>query len=392
MDFISAKETAALWGITPRRVAILAKSGRIPGAWQMGHNWMIPRDAQKPLNPKESPADISSHHSVCTLYFNRFDGTQKIRLGLNHDEQLLYDAQEHFVHNELKEAEKILKDLIKKVSDRYILIGCYIMLGYISVESHNISLYNKCLMELHLIFAEDFPARKMLKFFLDDIEAHSAIRELRTEEFDMPSLQDFSPEFLPVVLVGVYYSALINQAKGKKKADTTLLEIVCLEFDKRGFYFTTQLLHTYLACIYFLNDSMDSCMSHIKIALDLAVKYDSYYALASAYRFLSSCYEKALTEYPDEVKEKLLARSRNLTEGLELFDKHFSTNTSGRNSLSLRDYEYIVYALRGLTNKEVADIKKISEPTVSRYYSVICENVGVQSKKELITAIRSSCM
>jgi len=48
MDFISAKEAAEIWGISPRRVAILCSDERIKGANLIGNMWLIPRNASKP--------------------------------------------------------------------------------------------------------------------------------------------------------------------------------------------------------------------------------------------------------------------------------------------------------------------------------------------------------
>ena len=42
------KETAELWGITPRRLQVLCATGRIEGAAKLGREWAIPMDAKKP--------------------------------------------------------------------------------------------------------------------------------------------------------------------------------------------------------------------------------------------------------------------------------------------------------------------------------------------------------
>lgn len=48
MNFLSAKETDELWGISPRRVAVLCKAGRVEGAHFVAGAWIIPKSAQKP--------------------------------------------------------------------------------------------------------------------------------------------------------------------------------------------------------------------------------------------------------------------------------------------------------------------------------------------------------
>ena len=42
------KETAEIWGISPRRLQVLCAEGRIIGAAKLGREWAIPIDAVKP--------------------------------------------------------------------------------------------------------------------------------------------------------------------------------------------------------------------------------------------------------------------------------------------------------------------------------------------------------
>ncbi|NLL05740.1 MAG: helix-turn-helix domain-containing protein [Clostridiaceae bacterium] len=48
MDYMTAKEAAEKWAITPRRVQVLCAQGKIPGAVRFGVTWAIPKDAVKP--------------------------------------------------------------------------------------------------------------------------------------------------------------------------------------------------------------------------------------------------------------------------------------------------------------------------------------------------------
>ena len=60
--FMSTKEAAERWGISDRRVRVLCSEGKIPGTYQEGRGWKIPRDAVKPSDrrykSKESLLDI----------------------------------------------------------------------------------------------------------------------------------------------------------------------------------------------------------------------------------------------------------------------------------------------------------------------------------------------
>ena len=50
MDYMTLKEAAEKWGVTPRRVNYYCAGGRIPGAVKMAGVWLIPKDAEKPVD------------------------------------------------------------------------------------------------------------------------------------------------------------------------------------------------------------------------------------------------------------------------------------------------------------------------------------------------------
>ena len=50
MEYMTLKEAAEKWGVTPRRVNYYCAAGRIPGAVKMATIWLIPKDAEKPID------------------------------------------------------------------------------------------------------------------------------------------------------------------------------------------------------------------------------------------------------------------------------------------------------------------------------------------------------
>lgn len=45
--YLTSKQVAEKWGITPRRVQIMCSQGLISGASRFGKIWAIPTDAEK---------------------------------------------------------------------------------------------------------------------------------------------------------------------------------------------------------------------------------------------------------------------------------------------------------------------------------------------------------
>lgn len=52
LSFISAKEAAEKWKISQRRVSVLCSENRINGAMMVGNMWIIPADAEKPIDKR----------------------------------------------------------------------------------------------------------------------------------------------------------------------------------------------------------------------------------------------------------------------------------------------------------------------------------------------------
>lgn len=50
MDFMTLKEASEKWEITPRQINYLCTAGRIPGAVKMATIWLVPKDAEKPVD------------------------------------------------------------------------------------------------------------------------------------------------------------------------------------------------------------------------------------------------------------------------------------------------------------------------------------------------------
>lgn len=72
MKYMSTSEAGQKWGISKRRVIVLCKEERIPGAQMAGRNWIIPEDVEKPADAriksgryiKQNQGDATKHGSA----------------------------------------------------------------------------------------------------------------------------------------------------------------------------------------------------------------------------------------------------------------------------------------------------------------------------------------
>ena len=52
MEYMTIKEASEKWGVSSRQVNYYCVDGRIPGAVKMAGVWLIPKEAQKPLDKR----------------------------------------------------------------------------------------------------------------------------------------------------------------------------------------------------------------------------------------------------------------------------------------------------------------------------------------------------
>lgn len=57
LEYISASEAAKKWGISERRVQKLCEENRISGVIKFSRMWLIPQNAEKPIDKRLKSKD-----------------------------------------------------------------------------------------------------------------------------------------------------------------------------------------------------------------------------------------------------------------------------------------------------------------------------------------------
>ena len=61
LEFISAPEAAKICSISERRVQKLCEENRIPGIAKFSRMWLIPKDAEKPMDKRKKRKDGANY-------------------------------------------------------------------------------------------------------------------------------------------------------------------------------------------------------------------------------------------------------------------------------------------------------------------------------------------
>ena len=58
MDYMTLKEASEKWNISPRMINYYCSAGRIPDAEKKGTVWLLPKDAEKPIDGRRKKTEI----------------------------------------------------------------------------------------------------------------------------------------------------------------------------------------------------------------------------------------------------------------------------------------------------------------------------------------------
>lgn len=61
MDYMTIKETSEKWGVSARQINYYCAADRIPGVVKMATLWLIPKDAQKPVDGRTKQGRALKH-------------------------------------------------------------------------------------------------------------------------------------------------------------------------------------------------------------------------------------------------------------------------------------------------------------------------------------------
>lgn len=175
MDYIKVSEAATKWGITPRRVRVLCKEGKVPGVTRQGNLYMIPADARKPDDGRMTP---ETKHAALIKLLHEIDEKrtelQKCRPLTAGETERLRDAfTVEFTYNSnaiegntltLKETAMVLEGMTvdrKPLKDHLEAVGHRDAFLYIEeIAKENLPLSESVIKNIHSLVLMDRPEDK----------------------------------------------------------------------------------------------------------------------------------------------------------------------------------------------------------------------------------------
>lgn len=158
MEYITVKEAAEKWGVSPRRVQVLCSQNRIEGVQRFGNRLMIPVNAVYPVNPKgesvvkpdeiafDFDASVPKHSSFLymTDLYSQPGAADASALLLAYDEEayLLFQAEIAYSRGQIERAYEIAASFLTRKSSFYAMLSAGKILAFCAIWRGDLELWN----------------------------------------------------------------------------------------------------------------------------------------------------------------------------------------------------------------------------------------------------------
>ena len=406
MNYLKIEEIAAKWGVSARAVQILCKEGKIAGAARFGRAWMVPEDAERPVDRRTKEGRVLDEENqplprkspflyMTDLYSVPGTADEASQKLLYHQEaKELFCAEVAYARGEIDKVYASASYLLGKHSSFYAVISAGMLLAQCAVwrgdlelwrtaKMHiseapaktdldrDIMLFAICAVDIMLYNATDFPDWFRLGCFeplhKDALPAarvyyakylNAAAYSVATGEYSIEGMEGLSlMRVLPCAL-----EPMISQAQ----ADSSLVSEICLRLN--------------CAAMYHNGGDDEQAARHLDQAITLALPDKLYGLLAEYCRAVDSLLEQRMMRISPEAWQAVRSLYRVYNEGWS----HLSGSVRGKTlatTLSVREREVAKLAAFGLSNAQIAEKLHMSVSVVKQSIRVASEKTGMSRRE-----------
>ncbi len=382
MEYFTTQQMAKLWNISPTRVTILAKSGRLCGAIRTGAQWLIPQTTEKPVDGRTKRSKNTEPEKPFRFPLFLAKDEKSFSPPLTAEERTLKKTSELFYACEFEQAEKTLSDLPDTATDTYIRIASLHARCMICLALCRHQIFFATYEKLTELLLQDFPHKKEMEFFLHELNATIGFGDFFNEDFEIDPAYSYHESFLPNLATLPTLSLCFSATKRITQRELNAHEINAFYIDGLDSPVDSQSIHLYLGLSYSVIADTSRATLHYQKAFLLAQNNNLFWLPAIEYYYFGATMEEALKT----MDSAFIKQFRSISDTLR---KRF-VQSKGRDPyinfyklISKNRFIYVLYASKGYSNIEVAHLLRLSENTVAKIYSSIYEMFGIQNKKDL---------
>jgi len=380
MEFITPKEAADNWEISIRRVQKYCADGKIDGAVNMGKQWLIPSDAQRPPDGRKNRSEGMKPDPFFPLFIYTRDLSSPETA--NVPESLLKPAL-LFLEGKYSEAVPSFRKLSAEGSNRNIRFSATVFLAFSAILLGMTDEYRAGLVSLQAMMTDEKEQDEYKE------EYNLCYRFMQCfVSYDLELLRTVDPIKLSDEALAFYsLSLLMTQSFTANKQSQDAMaayELLCRTMERKKAFFGLMCLSTLLGIQYFREQDIDHAEEHAKKACELALRNDWLPALAIVYPAMTSVFNKFLIWEGHNYILEIRKHSEQICSSMAIlhtasggdFERMKTALTEGCQMLHLLAY--------GLTNRDIGNVMDIPDGVVKRKIQALMEQYGVQNRAELV--------
>ena len=383
MEYITVKEAALKWGVSTRRVQILAANGRIKGAYRFGKSWMIPKSAVLPnayrTEEEKMPMPRRSPFLDMTNIYNKPGCAEECAdmLANRPEARALFEAQISYRRGEIDKVYEKARLFLNSHSGFYAILGGGMLLAQCAIWRGDIELWTEAKRHICEAPCETKEEREIISLSLAIIDSSIYDNKDFPEWFTSGSFEPLPADAHPaakVFYVKYLYMCAYAVASGLVQhegvrglalmklipnavepmvtqaiVDQTVIPEICLRLSS--------------AVAYHNSGEREKAIKHIDKALELALPDKLYGIIAEYVRHFNGLIEERI----------ILKDERAMSEISMLYEKyrHGWAKLSGivRNkqiatNLTPREHEIAKLKTFGFKPKQIGEMLYLSESMV----------------------------
>ena len=402
MEYITVKEAAERWGVTPRRVQILCASERIKGAVRFGKSWMIPVGAVLPSSANADDPKLPMPRKCpfldMTNLYNIVGGADECAEMLvnNPEAYALFKAQISYRRGEIANVYKHARYFLDTHSGFYAILGAGMLLASCAIWSGDVSIWYEAKKHICEASSRTEHEREIISLALSVIDSSIYNNNDFPEWFTSGNFEVLEADSHPaakVYYIKYLYMSAFAVASGRDNLNGVqglgLMRLIPKTIEPLITQATvdkTIIPEIYLrlscAVAYHNSGAHDKAINHIDKAVSLALADGLFGVLAEFLRHFDGLLDERIgMRSPDA-----LLRVKELSE---IYERGWSRlsgairNRTVASNLTQKEREIAKLVAFGFTNKEIAAMKYVSESTVKQTVLRIVQKTGLEGRGEI---------
>ncbi len=401
MDYITAKEAAQKWGVTPRRVQILCSEQKIKGAYRFGRSWMIPSGAVLPSSAKGEIPHMpmprkSPFLDMTSLYNSAGEAEKCLDMLINNPEaHALMEAQLAYRRGEIVKVYDKARYFLSSHSGFYAILGGGMLLALCAIWRGDVELWREAKKHICEAPCSSEQEREMISLALAIIDSSIYDNNDFPEWFTVGNFELLPADSHPaakVFYIKYLYMAAFDLASRQVQVEgvsgLALMKLIPNTIEpliSQAVVDKTVIPEIYLrmscAVAYHNTGQKERALAHIDRAIALALRDKLYGILTEYVRHFDGLLEERIALVDAEAAAAVSDLYSVYRIGWsrlsgKIRHKDIATN------LTPKEHEVAKLCAFGFSVKEIAGMLYVSESTIKQTIARVINKTGIQDKSE----------